>query len=77
MPETNPMNIVHRLSDIDLLHAAAQRLGIEAEQLMLRYYGSRRDARIEMEELSRTGRLQASFAAMLRLELGKEVPAAA
>jgi hypothetical protein len=77
MPETNPMNIAHRMTDIDLLHAAARLLGIEAEQLMLRYYGSRRDARAEMEELNRTGRLQASFAAMLRLELSRQQPAAA
>jgi hypothetical protein len=71
------MNIVHRMADIDLLHAAARLLGINAEQLMLRYYGSRRDARTEMEELNRTGRLQASFAAMLRAEVGRQQPVAA
>jgi hypothetical protein len=71
------MNVVHRLSDLDLLHAAARLLGIDAEQLMLRYYGSRPDAHAELEELHRTGRLQASLADMLRLELSREQPAAA
>ena len=57
------------MSDHDLLHAAAERLGIDAEALMRRYYGSLGDALQEMEQLRRTGQLQESFAAMLRLLL--------
>ena len=71
------MNLIQSMSDTDLLHAAAQRLGIKAEQLLTRYYGCQRDARTELEELKRTGRLQASLAAMLRLELSRLQPAAA
>jgi hypothetical protein len=58
-------------SDKDLLGTAARCLGVEAELLLLqRYYGSREDARYELAQLDRTGRLQASFARLLRLELG-------
>jgi hypothetical protein len=61
------MHIAH---DKDLLAATARRLGIGAEALLRRYYGSPEDARLELEELDRTGRLQASLARLLRLELG-------
>jgi hypothetical protein len=71
------MNLVQRTTDLDLLHMAAQRLGIEAERLLQRYYGCQHDARAELEEINRTGRLQASLAAMLRLELSRLQPAAA
>jgi hypothetical protein len=54
----------------DLLEATARRLGIEAEALLRRYYGSAEDARHEREEIDRTGELQASLARLLRLELG-------
>jgi hypothetical protein len=64
------------VSDQDLLDSAAQRLGLEAETLMGRYYGSPDDAYHELEEFHRTGRLQASLAELLRLELGMvQVPA--
>ena len=53
----------------DLLEATARRLGIDAEALLRRYYGCPEDARLELEELDRTGRLQASLARLLRLEL--------
>jgi predicted phosphoribosyltransferase len=60
----------------DLLHAMAQRLGIEAEALLRRYYGSPGDARLELEEVERTGRLQESLARVLRLELERTEVAA-
>jgi hypothetical protein len=56
--------------DKDLLDTATQRLGIDAEMLLRRYYGSAEDARHELSELDRTGRLQASLARLLQLELG-------
>jgi hypothetical protein len=62
--------------DKDLLDTAARRLGVDAEALMRRYYGSPGDARLELEELGRTGRLQASLARLLRLELGRVQAAA-
>jgi hypothetical protein len=58
-------------SDADLLHVASQQLGIDAEALMTRYYGSPGDVRLELEEFLRTGRLQPSFAELLRAELSK------
>lgn len=63
-------------SDEDLLRAAAQRLGVDAETLMRRYYGSSSDARDELEELERIGRLQDSLAGRLRAQLGELSPAA-
>ena len=59
-------------SDRDLLHEVSERLGIDAETLMERYYGSIEDGRHEMDEFVRTGRLQASFAELLRVELGSQ-----
>ena len=38
---------------------------------MTRYYGSPGDVRLEFEEFMRTGRLQPSFAELLRVELSK------
>jgi hypothetical protein len=58
------------MSDRELLAAAARRLGVGPEALMRRYYGSPEDARLELEELDRNGRLQPSLAKVLRLELG-------
>ncbi len=52
--------------DRELLAAAARRLGVGPEALMRRYYGSPEDARLELEELDRTGRLRPSLAALLR-----------
>ena len=63
--------------DKDLLDAAARRLGIDAEALLRRYYGSPEDARLELEAIDRTGRLQASLARLLRLELDLAPAAAA
>lgn len=63
-------------SDEDLLRTAAQRLGVDAETIMRRYYGSPGDARDEIEEFERTGRLQESLADALRLKLGELDPAA-
>jgi hypothetical protein len=60
---------MHTAEDKDLLDATAQRLGIDAEALLRRYYGSPEDVRLELEEIDRTGRLQASLARLLRLEL--------
>ena len=60
---------VTTLLDKDLLEVAAQNLEIDAEELLSRYYGSPDDARHEMEQLDRTGRLQESFARTLRTEL--------
>jgi hypothetical protein len=57
-------------SDKDLLAAASRRLGVDPEALLRRYYGSPEDARLELEALDRTGRLQTSLAKVLRLELG-------
>ena len=59
------------MSDRDLLEQAAQHLDTDTHTLMLRYYGSPGDVRHEIEELDRTGRLQASFAQTLRHELGQ------
>ena len=67
---------MHIADDKDLLYATAQRLGIDAEALLRRYYGSPEDARLELEEIDRSGRLQASLARLLELELGL-APAAA
>ena len=67
---------MHTAEDKDLLDATARHLGIEAEALLRRYYGSPEDARLELEEVGRTGRLQASLARLLKLELGL-APAAA
>ena len=58
-------------SDADLLGAAAQHLGADAETLLRRYYGSPEDVRHELDALDRTGRLQPSLAQLLRLELGR------
>ncbi len=58
------------MSDHELMERATERFGMDAEMLMQRYYGSILDARLEMEEFLRSGRLQASFAAMLRARLG-------
>lgn len=66
----------HRPSDEDLLRTAAQRLGVDVETLMRRYYGSPGDARDELEELRRTGRLQDSLAGALRAQLDDLDPAA-
>jgi hypothetical protein len=60
------------MSDQDLLHAAAERLGTDAQALMRRYYGSWGDALQEMEQFHSTGQLQESFAAMLRMLLDTE-----
>jgi hypothetical protein len=57
-------------SDVDLLAAAARHLGADAESILLRYYGSPEDARHELDELERTGRLQPSLVRLLRQELG-------
>ena len=38
---------------------------------MTRYYGSPGDVRLEFDEFERTGRLQPSFAELLRVELTK------
>jgi hypothetical protein len=56
-------------SDQDLLDSAAQRLDRDAETLMQRYYGCPEDGRQELEEFNRTGKLQPSFAQLLRHEL--------
>lgn len=58
-------------SDAELLEAAAGRLRASPETLMRRYYASGPDALHELEQLGRTGRLQASFAALLRAELAR------
>ena len=58
-------------SDAELLDTASQQLGAEPEALMTRYYGSPGDVRLEIEELRRTGRLQPSFAELLRAEIRK------
>jgi hypothetical protein len=57
------------LSDTDLLSATGRKLGTSAEELMLRYYRSSEDAHVELQELEHTGRLQASFARLLRRKL--------
>jgi hypothetical protein len=57
------------ISDRNLLNSAAQILDIDAETLMQRYYGSLEDVHYEMEVLDHTGRLQASFAELLRQEI--------
>ncbi|WP_027136156.1 hypothetical protein [Geminicoccus roseus] len=57
------------MTDADLLALASERLAMSGEALMQRYYGSLLDARHEMEEFQRTGRLQNSFATMLRTKL--------
>jgi hypothetical protein len=49
---------------------STRRLGVAAEALLRRCCGSPEDARHELEELDRTGRLQAGLARPLRLELG-------
>jgi hypothetical protein len=54
------------LSDTDLLSATGRKLGTSAEELMLRYYRSSEDAHVELQD---TGRLQASFARLLRRKL--------
>lgn len=64
------------MSDYDLLAAAVQRLGADAETLMRRYYGCPRDTQEELEELRSTGRLQADFAQLLRRELAVQQPPA-
>ena len=61
---------MHIAEDKDLLHATAQRLGVDAEALLRRYYGCPEDARLELEEIDRTGALQPSLARLLELELG-------
>lgn len=58
------------MTDHELMERATERFGMDAEMLMQRYYGSILDARLEMEEFLRSGRLQPSFAAMLRARLG-------
>jgi hypothetical protein len=58
------------MSDHELMERATERFGMDAEMLMQRYYGSILDARLEMEEFLRSGRLQTSFATMLRARLG-------
>jgi hypothetical protein len=63
-------------SDADLLHSASQQLGVDAEALMARYYGSSEDVHLELQEFQRTGQLQPSFAELLRLELTKPLTAA-
>src|SRR5690242_10464907 len=57
------------LSDRDILNIVSWSIGIGAEELLRRYYGSPGDARHELEELDRTGHLQASLALLLRKEL--------
>lgn len=57
------------MSDEKLLQLAADQLGCDGATLMQRYYGSASDARQEMEEFRRTGRLQDSFAGLLRSQL--------
>jgi hypothetical protein len=63
--------------DKDLLDATARHLGVEAEALLRRYYGSPEDARVELETIDRTGTLQPSLARLLRSELGLSTAAAA
>jgi hypothetical protein len=60
------------MSDQDLLHATAERLGIDSQALMRRYYGSWDDALQEMEQFRSTGQLQESFIATLRMLLDIE-----
>jgi predicted protein tyrosine phosphatase len=60
------------MSDQELLHTAAERLDIDAEALMRRYYGSWGDALQEMEQFHNSGQLQESFAATLRMLLDIE-----
>jgi hypothetical protein len=63
------------MSDQDLLHATAERLGIDAQALMRRYYGSYGswdDALQEMEQFRSTGQLQESFVVTLRMLLDIE-----
>jgi hypothetical protein len=55
--------------DEELLTSTAQQLRIDVEALMRRYYGAQEDAHHELEQLNRTGRLQESFAQLLRQEL--------
>jgi hypothetical protein len=57
--------------DKDLLNAAVQHLGVDAETLMQRYYGSPQDILDELEAFRRTGHLQADFARLLRRELSR------
>jgi hypothetical protein len=59
------------MPDKDLLNWAVQRLGVDAEALMRRYYGLPQDMHDELEEFHSTGRLQAGFAQLLRLELSR------
>ena len=54
------------MPDQDLLTAAVQRLGVDAETLLRRYYGSPQDMQDELEAFRRTGRLQTDFARLLR-----------
>jgi hypothetical protein len=62
--------------DKNLLDAAVQRLGVDAETLMHRYYGSPQDVQDELEAFHNTGRLQADFARLLQRELAKlQLPA--
>ena len=58
-------------SDADLLGRAARHLGVDALTLMRRYYGSPEDARLELGELGRTGRLQASLVQLLHQEVAR------
>jgi hypothetical protein len=57
------------MQDKDLLHTAAERLDTDPETLLRRYYGSPGDARLELEEVERTGKLQDSLARVLQLEI--------
>ena len=57
------------MSDQDLLDLASSKLGLDAGTLMERYYGGSSDAEHELDEFRRTGKLQDSFAAMLRFKL--------
>ena len=62
--------------DKDLLDTAVQHLGVDAETLMHRYYGSPQDMLDELEVFRSTGKLQADFAQLLRRELARFQPPA-
>lgn len=64
------------VSDQDLLDAAVRHLGVGAEALLHRYYGSPEDTQEELEAFRSTGRLQVDFARLLRRELAVQQPPA-
>ena len=64
------------MQDKDLLHTAAQELDTDPETLLRRYSGSPSAARLELDEVERTGKLQESLARVLRLEIERTEAAA-